>query len=707
MPHSSTFARFLVLSMGVTLLTVLLSHGELKDMFRSLNKAFFARLVQLLVYGLVVVWPLAFVLPLPEAVDPVGWGRLFFATGLFILPGALAQVYVYREENFQLSSILTVGFTVSVGVSGIVGLLAKTIQLPLVFVVVGLWVFGMVMLIAVLRLPSAPSFPALNWDRETLLALLFLVITLALVSVLSMAELHRRPVNFSTDDYTFNALIAKFTDAKQLNSTPQILDIEADQTSMRNWMINWPIVESVIVKVSNLHTIQFYLWFHVPLVLLALIAVYDLARTLGLSREAAIFSVTAQACLLILMTENNDQIGFRWLIQLTHGKSIVAFIIAPVFFRVCINYLITHKQRYISLLILIGLGSQAIHITLSTIMLSIALGFVLLSFVFKRQARVIAIVVAVIVIIAFIPAPLRFLDATNDERNFDIADAQEDDKYSKNRSHRLWTLDNERFYGLNVMLLVDFSYILVFLAAMVALLKLRNHLAAVFVTTTMLLLLFVLNPYTGWLLGLAITPFHIWRVTWFIPFGIATAFMVETASKQTWFKQRSFAIYLIPAASTILFLITVTHLPPWFSRGHLTFNLSTDYDALVQAGNWLDYETEGDIVIVGDSILNNHVPALAEQVYVITFRTERMTQDWGNLSPQEVSRRNEDRTALLDFETDTAERWEIIERYGIDFLIFTTQPTWISSMHNNERAVRPVASFNDHIFLYGVVPITK
>lgn len=653
-----------------------------------------------------VLWLLLWLIPWPPAVDAYGWIRLALAIGLFLFPGAMVASLIYRGEGVALSRSITLGFVLSIGFSSMLGLVAKACQLPPEVVSGGLWGLGAILIAVFTFLPGARGVQRIAWDKTTLLTLLPVAIAIGAACAVSIAEMQQRPLGFLTDDSTFNAYITEFRSEDRLDFGLDILDVGADTGTTRHWMINWPVSEAIIASQSDLPTIHLYLFIRLPLIIISFLAVYELARALGLPRSAALLTQICQACLLILMEQNNDQMGYRLLYVPTHGKTIVALIVAPVFFKICVDYLKTREQKYLLTLFFVGLGSQIIHITLSSIMLLVALVFVILSYAIQRQRRVIFLAIGVLVLIAVIPAPLRFLTTTGENFYFDISSAQDNEAYSSLRSRRLTTLDNERFYGVSPELLRDAAYIPLAFGALLALGRLKHHFAAVYITAILIVMLIAINPYTGWLLGLAITPFHIWRVTWFIPFGIATAFVVDSGSQLLQQSKsvmaQKWAAYLTPLVGLLLVIVTLFNLPDWFSPDLVSAQLPPDYDALIQAADWLNTETEGEIIVVGNRQLNDHVPGMSARAQTIVFRSAKMTADFGSLSAAEARQRTQEWQLLLDDSTDSAERGALLRKYRVDYLLLTKPPAWIQDAREMALEIRLVANFDNRVFLYAV-----
>jgi hypothetical protein len=435
---------------------------------------------------------------------------------------------------------------------------------------------------------------------------------------------------------------------------------------------------------------------------ITLIVVYELARTLGLSHAGSLLAVVAQVCSFIVLEENNDLLGWRALYDPSTDKIIVAFLMAPTILKLGADYLNTGRRRYLAALAFVSLGAHSIHVTLTAITLLITLLFVLLSYLNKRQTRLIAFAVLTLTLIAFVPAPLRFLGETKERYFFNMDSAQQANAMTDRRDQHVAALDNDRFYGINPELLKHWLYVPVVLATVLAFFRLRQMIISSYLIAIVVVLLFALNPYTGWILGMAITPFHLWRITWFVPFGISIAFIIDTATHMRTTSIR--LVWLTPFAGVILLLIALLSFPDWFSRHLISAKVSPDYQALINAGEWLDTHAKGDVVVVGDKHVNNHIPTLSAHTQTIIFRTPRMTADFGQLNPNDISDRINGQWLLTASATDAATRSSFFKKYHIDYLLLAEQPMWPQEFQSDDYDIQLVATFDERIFLYQVTP---
>ena len=151
----------------------------------------------------VMIWALAWFLPWTSS----ALIRAALATALFILPGACVQQWMYARAPDDGLRHITVGFAASVGITSLLGIVAKTLHLNYTFVSAGLFLIGAISLFGITRQSPAPT--PRPWNKIYFVIGIGLVAAcLVIVTQLGLFYSYNRGV--FVDDYSYAALTTKF-----------------------------------------------------------------------------------------------------------------------------------------------------------------------------------------------------------------------------------------------------------------------------------------------------------------------------------------------------------------------------------------------------------------------------------------------------------------------------------------------------------------
>ncbi|NJN43721.1 MAG: hypothetical protein HC806_02600 [Anaerolineae bacterium] len=207
------------------------------------------------------------------------------------------------------------------------------------------------------------------------------------------------------DDFTYNALLNYYQHAPQY--TFEFSEALDRMEIARFWLAFWPLMEAVLSHFSGLHGLLVTGIYIAPaLVLISSLALYNLARSLGLGRAGAVLATTAHLFSLLRLTTNGEA-GVFFFDRFPEDKSVAVFVLAPMFFRSLVTYLEKNTLRTFILFGLITLSIVWTHPVVLGMSAMIAGLFGLLNVLSTN--KIFPLMAALGLISVFMLAPLSFV----------------------------------------------------------------------------------------------------------------------------------------------------------------------------------------------------------------------------------------------------------------------------------------------------------
>ena len=164
----------------------------------------------------------------------------------------------------------------------------------------------------------------------------------------------------SDDDLTYLAFLNNWQHSSALNFNDVFFG--ADKlASVRFWIVSTPFSQAFLAEISKLPGIFILGGYYEPfLAALSLFSIYELAKTLGLSRFKAMAAVGFQVVFLALLSEYLHP-GAPFFRQLSVDKATATFIVIPVFLQSIVWYLDKPIRKNLLLVLLTGLSLMLMH----------------------------------------------------------------------------------------------------------------------------------------------------------------------------------------------------------------------------------------------------------------------------------------------------------------------------------------------------------
>ncbi|MBI3162275.1 MAG: hypothetical protein HYZ23_07180 [Chloroflexi bacterium] len=591
--------------------------------------------------------------------------RFLLGLAIFLLPGALTFMLVSKDENLS-PRVLLGGFVVSVFATGLLGLLARLLQLNFIFIRWGfaLWGASAIAAFVLMQVNLRFQFEKLTWWE--IVCLLF-----ATGGAIYFASIALPPL-IHDDAFTYNALLYYYQHAPALEFQ---FPVSLDRLEIpRFWIAYWPLVEALISGFSQIDGLIIAGAYLPPaLACFSFMGIYSLGRTLGLPRSAASLAILAQGFSLMRLTKWN-QPGNLFFQRLTEDKVVAAFFISIVFILLAVEYLEKPEARKLILLGIAGLAMVFTH-PIQFGMTCMIVGVYGLPQLLNKDVRwKYLTMIAVLAAVVLIPYTFRFGGGEYSQTlSFSLDDVAENDEFARFGVRRVDIIEGTGFYGISHYLTQGLPYEVSFASAVLCLFFFWKHKHARYVLAAFLVLGISMFPYTGWIVGIFTTPFQLWRMTWLMPFGLAFAFLIwagfEFAQKIEFIRNVKWIQPSYYVSMAVAMIALVAYVRPWAMeklppKGTDLVDLYSNYVSAARQMNAVDVDSP---IIVGgpDAATNSIIPSLTLKFEPLVFRVQsggEQTRVWKPLVGETLS---------------PSERLTSFRENKIEYLLIRDEPGWV------------------------------
>jgi len=669
----------------------------------------------------VLVWAAAWLLPWQPLLGDFTGLRSTFGVLLFCVPGYCLHALLRRSESTSIATGAPTALLFSAALTGALGFVGSLLKLPALVVHLGLLAAGAIGLALLARDVQTPAAPrrALDWPR-----LLDGLVLLAVVLI--TARLCFAPV-MGADDMTYVARMTWFQQTPTLSFRGMIFGGE-QIISPRDWLGFWPLCEGVIGTLADVHGLQLTTVYLGPLLApFAVLAVYDLARTLGLSRRAAVISTALQIATLLLLL-SRDQPGRQFFQRLIEDKFLALFVFTPVAVRLVTDVLNGRRTRARSALALGWLGIAFVHPTALGIAFLIVAAYCGLELLSIRNRAALA-ALAVVLPITAAAASVRFIPATTRHPGyFAIEDAVQANAVGGARGRRVDIVAGTSFYGIGVSSAPPIARGVGALVLALALLRAQRQRVARYVAAAGGIAGLAIVPYTGWLLGALLTPFHLWRILAAVPFGIGLTFALQLAITRTAAANGRLegVMRRVEPFGPLLALVVLSSMVAFAASNPRAFRLAslrapTDWherlDARVKSdrsrprfafadlfaiARALDEVIPTAAVVLGEPEVNSLIPSLSAKAALVVFRTPSQTSLHSGMTADEARREWRAYDRLVSGALRPEEAVAYVRDRHVRFVLTATSSAWLASIPQDSLPRRIVARAGEMI-LYELI----
>ncbi len=634
---------------------------------------------------LITVWLLLWFAPWQNLSIVSMWFKLGVALIILIVPGFCIYGLIQDKPSDWLNHI-TFGFVISHLILAMFGTLGRLLHFPFALLKHGMMTLALILLLFY-AVPKLASFKLLRFESSHIKNI---ISAWPLILMIVLAGLMTIQRTLSDDDLTYLAFLTNWQKSSALNFNDVFFGVDK-LASVRFWIVSTPFSQAFLAELSGLSGIFILGGYYEPfLAVLSLLSIYELAKTLGMSRFKAMGAVVFQVFFLSLLAEYLHP-GAPFLRQLSVDKATATFIVIPIFLQSIVWYLSEPIKKNIILVTLTSLSLMLMH----PIALVYGVMVAGLITVFGLNQTNLRARIGLLILLVLIMSPqiaLRFVKS----------DAQAAIPYSVEDTVGIESLitvwGNTKFYGYNPAILamqipyadklhlptfLQYTWLIFpILGAMFALKQIRRDPLSQYVLACFLLGVLAGIPFTGWLLGSLVSAWMLERTLWVYPYGIGMVFFLTTLDDMTGITNRLttwlqpfqtktkinsphwlLATLTIFCSALILLNMRERNLPD-FTR----FALNTQrYIGFTKIGELMDASTSAQTFAVGTDRFNDFIPAITSKVKLISYRPSDPSYPYF-YSPTERSQRFADRQAIFSRDLALEDRVALMRKYNIHFL---------------------------------------
>jgi hypothetical protein len=645
-----------------------------------------------MVVGL-IAWSLMWYAPWQTWLDSFRWIQVTLGIFLFILPGSGVYILL-SQRKVNWSGIIPVGFVVSITLSSFLGVCARVFHLSFSFILTGYFLIGVVVIWCLSQNPRLVRIP-MGWNRKDLLISIGLLLPV-LIAVYSAAKLSIPPL-IHDDDLSYNALLAYYRYADTLDFTDTVTHI----SRVRFWLAFWPLVEALIAHLGGMHGLLLTgIYLSPALSILSFWGIYYLGSIINLKIQYRLVAIVAQIGSLIRLTEPSHP-GVAFFNIFTQDKNVAAFVLSFVVIAAAIEYLKkpTKKTLIIASLTLLGLGFTHPTVLGMTALILFIYGVINILITRQLTPHVILLLITFVVLIPHFS--LRFFEEEG-RRVYTVESEVDTMRDYKINPHRIRIRDNTKYFGISPEVVDGLPFTLLIIICSFSLTKLKKTESARYFSAILIVLGLIYIPYTGWLIGLAITPFHLWRIPRLFPFGLAMAYITQIGIQFIFErfgklkKHEKYIHNLVSIFACLIILFGIYYILPW-AKGNLGGSkpgFDNWYENYIEIGDYLNALEQPDVVIIGgvDSITNDIIPSLSIDAQLVSFRNENPgpnTDLWNS---------------MVGEGTTIEDRLNLFNKFGINYILLREEVEWMEEIQDTRPTKFELIIENKKLRLYEFHP---
>ncbi len=607
------------------------------------------------------------------------WLRVIVGLLVFILPGGYLFALVPARDDWDIMDVVGYGFAFSIALITLLGLITRTLKLHIdtvEFIWHALAIVGFAAVFCRGRRSLAINLQLRPPTIAMLAAILILAALFAYASLLAADK--------NNDQYLHHAQVNAFLRDEPLGWAEPHYE-SGNPIADRMYLTYWVLAQALIVEISGAPIMQARYLISPFVVLVSTAGMYVFARNLRHSRQSSLVYVGLGLLALSLVAEVDPQAGVRLLVRSQYDKIVAAFALAPL--AISSAYLSSqarHWRAYFGFALAMW-AVVSVHAVLGGFSVAVIGIWCLIQFMAGAAERRDALRIGFVTLILFAPALLvRLGTAENTIYNFDSVD----DAFAS----KIVVYDtvnplnsSERLYAISPVAAGHLTYFLaplVFLFALARRLDARSKLMLAYVIAISIGLL----PFTAWIYARLVAYNLVARILWIMPYGYMLGFALESGwelvnqlkpdvARSIGAEARD---RLLVALTTLILLVTLHVLS---SRSRINFSrdfaLAPSRDApLLEIATYIDGQHDHRVWIAASESYRKPIIAMHWKVVSLSrFTPERMSY-YSNL-PLESMRVQTDDNYRLYKDIPVEEKLAIIDRYGIDYLLFDKKYAWM------------------------------
>jgi hypothetical protein len=616
---------------------------------------------------------------------------------LFMAPGLLVSYWFLADDPSGIAH-LPVGFAISTGVFGLLGVPALILHLSIdaYLLAAGIVLCGF-LAVAAWRMmrPTRAGFTAReNQSYGPPAGFLWAPFGL-LCGVLAFVGIRRVPNSYD-DVWVYLSWVKDFSESNKLALRDPYFGEKVAEFS-RAKINGWLLEQAALSRVSGVDTMELVLRYLTPtLVVVALLMVYALARTLLKSERAAVLTATVYALFHAVFIQPSVQnVGVELAARISEDKYAARFLILPATLLFAVLFIENGRWRYLGLFTFFCWAAMAVHPSvlpaIGLCMLGFGAAHVAVNFRLKSAWTGMVALALGMWSVALGPVLLMFAGGSpaavlfSADINATPPKVLEYTVFITESWRHIYTL-SEGLYIMHPWLLLNPIILGAYVFGVPFLLwRVRKSVAAQLLLGGLVVVTVAVYvpPVATFIGNNLIVPGLLWRLAWPIPLLalVATGWMVWEALGYAETRLRRFGmgrgtIKALPLALVVL--LTAAAAPPSVNKAvglYRKFEVArtSDYDP-DPIYPWMEKNIEKPGVLFARDSANNAIPAYSTELNVVSQRGEGMIRDREELedlagSSIDIPRRYLDVHDFFFGPTLDREAYAILRRYHADYLM--------------------------------------
>ena len=578
------------------------------------------------------------------------WPRVIIGLIVFLLPGCFLFLLIPTRDDWDLAYVVGYGFAYSLVLVTILGFITRTLALSIgavefIWYLLALLGFGAVIVKTRFWRGRGMELPATAPQFYLLLATAIGMLALYAHGSILMAS--------NSDDQSHRqAEVNSFLRDDPLGWSEPFFET-GNRVSPRVVLSYWTLAQALVVQVSGVPILLVRYLLNPFAVIVATASMYAFARNLGQCRRTSLIVVILGLLGLSLVAEIGKLPGNEFFVHGKMDKNIAAFALAPVAISSAWLYWRARTRRALCGFALSFLACAFVHSIIGAFAGAIIGVWCMLLLVADPGGRRHAIYIGLLTLLLLSPAVVLRLTSSHPDT------------------------DNYADVGLALTLPTEqaghATYVVVALA-LLAVATRRSDPESALVLAFIIVIGFGLLPIGVWVYGRVLA--HWPRVFWLMPYGYVLFFIIEAARKR-------FAGRPALAAWPFVFALPIcAYFLQFHSRADFRTDLAVVTDEVVEmlrVAEYIDAHHDERIWIAAspESENRNRAIAIDWKVVSLSHYAAATMAYFSDIPLQQAMMQRADNFRLYDAAIPVEEKLSIIDRYGIEYLLFPKGYAWM------------------------------
>ncbi len=587
------------------------------------------------------------------------WPRVIIGLLVFLLPGCYLFALAPTRDDWDLIDVIGYGFAYSLALTTILGLIMRTLAwsistVEFVWFLLAFCGFGAVTFKTKYWRSLKIQLPATHSQFYLLSA-----IALSLLALYAHASISL--VSLGDDQRRHHGAIHGLLRSEPLGWTEPYYE-SGNRIGDQDYLTYWILAQALVVEISDVHILLVRYLVNPFVVTMSAAAMYIFARNLGHSRKHSLCVVIVGLLALSTISWKGKLAGNMLIVHAQLDKVLASFAVAPVAISSAWLYAESGNRRALWGFGLSYLACAFVHSVIGGFALCIIGFWCLLQYFHNRGGRKQIYQIALLAMILFSPSILLRLISMQPT---------------------ITPLGSGGwYYGIHPERTGLLTYLVFAIGGVCALARRDAR------SKLLLSFLFVIGigllPLTAWIYRILLPDFQIRRVVWIMPYGYMIVFIFGTVWRAiSW---RNSLQRLSLGRLRLSLLILAFPIAGYFLQFHSRADFNNDFgqvpeeiSELLEIAEYIDSHHDNRVWIgasLGEDLRNQAIGLHWKVISLSRFSAERMAY-YSNLPLEQTAMQRLDNFRLYDAAVPVEEKLAIIDRYAIDYLLFTKQYAWM------------------------------